>query len=169
MSNLNFPSCNTLLLPLLYCLTLPQRAWHSHLFKCLRSSCRLRLGPPYALCQTKQAQIPQSSLVLLAPDHLSSLSSFPPDPPRMECPELGTALLVQPLQCQGEEGSNFPRGKWGEREWGRTPRNVAQSRVCLICSVQIGYIKAVHFRFTISPWVVCSQSNRNLAMEQGLD
>lgn len=46
VSNLNFPSWNVLSLPLLYWMTLPERAWLHNLYKCLRSSCRLRLDSP---------------------------------------------------------------------------------------------------------------------------
>lgn len=101
MSNLNCPSCYILSLPLLYCLTLPQRAWLHPLCNCHRSGCRLQLGPPYSLCRTKQAQISQSPLlghVLLASDHLSSLSSFLTILLDFRCSELDTALLVQPLR-----------------------------------------------------------------------
>lgn len=46
VSNLNFPSWNVLSLPLLYWMTLPESAWLHNLYKCLRSSCRLRLDSP---------------------------------------------------------------------------------------------------------------------------
>lgn len=150
VSNLNFPSCNVLSLPLFYWLTLPERPRFHHLYKCLRSSCRLRLGPPDTLHQKKQAQIPQSAL---ASDRVSSLS-------RSGVPRAGRSTP----QCEGEEGNNFLREKWGEREWGHIPPNI-----CLICRVQIGYVKTVHFIFRVSPWVACPQSNRKLVMEQGLD
>lgn len=75
------PSCNMLLLSLLY--SLAQRACLHHLCKCLRSNCRLQLGPSYTLCWTKHAQVPLSLCVghmLLASisvaSPVSSLSSW---------------------------------------------------------------------------------------------
>lgn len=66
------PSCNMLSLSLLH--SLARRAWLHHLCKCLRSNCRLQVGPSYTLCWTKHAQVP----LTLCKGHVLSISVASP-------------------------------------------------------------------------------------------